>query len=152
MAGHGLPSQAYHAAAEAGLSVADAAELIDRCAAAATVAAERALADIAAALRLTGHELVACGIAGTVKHLPPLPNILRSHPLLHSAEGELARAAIAGAAARLHLRVLHVPPRIVPPPEVASMIADLGRVAGPPWAADQKTAARAALAALAPSD
>jgi hypothetical protein len=151
IAGNGLPSQAYHAAADAGLTMVDAADLVDRCAAAATKAAETELSDLVAELRRTGHQVVACGIAANVKHLPPLPDILRSHPLLHTAEGELARAAIAGAATRLHLRVVHVPPKNIPPPKVASIIADLGRAAGTPWAADQKTAASAALAALSPS-
>ena len=152
LTGDGMPSQAYHAAADTGLGLADAADLVDRCAAASTAAAETALSSILSELRVTGHDVVACGIAANVRRLPPLPEILRSHPLLHAAEGELARAAIAGAAARVHLRVVHVAPKDTPPPQVASMIAGLGRAAGPPWAADHKTAARAALAALASLD
>jgi hypothetical protein len=44
----------------------------------------------------------------TAEPLPPLDCILGSHPLLHAAEGQLSRHALASAAEAEGLPVLHV--------------------------------------------
>ena len=45
-----------------------------------------------------GGQLGACGLFGQPKPLPPLERILSSHPLLHAAEGQMSREALAAAA------------------------------------------------------
>jgi hypothetical protein len=72
------------------------------------------------------------------KVLPPLPMILKSHPLIHLAEGELFRRAIAEAAEKLRFPILTLAPGL--PPDVDPI--------GPPWGKDQKDAAALAWAAL----
>jgi hypothetical protein len=52
--------------------------------------------------------LVAASIVAEVRNVPPLAVALRSHPLLHAAEGQLCRKAIAEAAEEAGLVVHHV--------------------------------------------
>jgi hypothetical protein len=70
--------------------------------------------------------------------LPELTTILGSHPLLHAAEGELFRSAIARAAEALGLRITIVAKPIAP---------EVGKQP-PPWGKDQKLAAALGWAAL----
>lgn len=56
-------------------------------------------------------QLRACALFGRPKPLPPLDRILGSHPLLHAAEGQPSRHALASAAEAEGLPVLHVAPR-----------------------------------------
>lgn len=72
------------------------------------------------------------------KPLPPLASILASHPLRHTAEGQLFRRAIAEAAAELGLLV--VVPAALQAPAVGKP--------GSPWGKDQKDGAALAWAAL----
>jgi hypothetical protein len=143
-----FPAQAYHAANAPGLALPEAAALVERCEAAATAGAERGLRGAADAARDSGHEPVACVIVGEQRELPELATILRSHALLHSGEGQLARAAIARAAAALGLDPVHVPARTAAVEAAGAAIAELGQMAGPPWSADYRTAAAVALTAL----
>jgi len=92
------------------------------------------------------------------KQLPPLETILRAHPVIHAAEGELYRRVFGEAAAALGLRPLRVPPNTlgarlaaalrVTPAKLATRLAILGKASGKPWAAHQKLAALAAWLAL----
>ncbi len=147
LTGAGCPAQAYHAAAAAGLGPAEAAALIERCATAGSVMAGRGLAAALGVARAGGSP-VACGIAGEERELPPLAASLRSHTLLHAAEGQLARAVVADAAAALGLATSHVTARAAAEPAVLAALAELGQAAGRPWTADHRSAAAAALAAL----
>jgi hypothetical protein len=80
-----------------------------------------------------------------------LPLILASHALIHTADGEHFRNALAAAAEVLGLRVSRVPARDVealaqatlglPPDLLQHAVADMGRPLGAPWGADQKKAA-----------
>ena len=72
------------------------------------------------------------------RELPPLEDILEAHPLLHSAEGELYRKAIARAAEALKLPILA-------PAAKGELPIDKP---GPPWGKDQRDAAGLAWAAL----
>ena len=95
-------------------------------------------------LGAAGFEVVASGIiAGSPKPLPPLESILRSHALVHAAEGDLYRRMIARAC-----EACAIPVRMVPASAIgahASQIAAIGKASGRPWAADQKESALAAL-------
>ncbi len=72
------------------------------------------------------------------KPLPAFAEILKSHTRVHTAEGVLFAAAVAGACADLGIRVVRVAPIAAP---------RLGKVP-PPWGKDQKLAAGHAFAAL----
>lgn len=106
------------------------------------------------------HPLVAAGILVTAGKLPSdLAAILRSHPLIHTAEGVLYREALATAAEDCGLEVVRIPRREIPDRFASALGTDdagarervtaMGRAVGPPWARDQKDAAMAALVALA---
>jgi hypothetical protein len=80
-----------------------------------------------------------------------LEAILASHALIHTADGQHFRAALAGGCEALGLAVTRVPQRELtsratavlrrPAAELAATVAALGRTLGPPWGADQKSAA-----------
>lgn len=141
-----LPAQVYHAAAA--LDVTEAESLIERWAGAAVDNATRGIANVRRAAADANCRLAAVSIVGEVRDLPPLAVVLRSHPLLHAAEGQLAREALAEAAEREGLTVHRVSPRGPQDMDLAERVVDLGRAAGPPWRKEHKLAAVAALVAL----
>jgi hypothetical protein len=149
----------YHAARELELPAAE--KLVRRAARTACAAADRALGDVAAGLQGSEYTIAAAGIVAQARRLPPLARIVASHALVHSAEGELYRAALADAAEAVGLDV-----HLVAAPDVfetaadalgvdgsrlAAQIAAIGRELGPPWRKDQKEATAVALVALASS-
>jgi hypothetical protein len=144
-----MPRQAYHAAAEGGLNLPQAEDLIRRWLAQATANAREGLRQVAAAAEAGGGQLQVCALFGQPKPLPPLERILSAHPLLHAAEGQMSREALVLAAEAEGLRAIHVAPDRAADERNALVVARLGRAAGPPWAADQRQAAAAALAVLA---
>jgi hypothetical protein len=120
---------------------------------------ERARAELAAFTGRLGANVVAAGlVAGAPKTLPPLEAILKSHPLVHAAEGELYRRVFCEAGASLGMRPTRTPKEaLVPkaaaalgltPAKVATHLATMGKASGKPWAADQKQAALVAWLAL----
>ncbi len=124
------------------------------------VAARASIAAFAAELRERGLEPVASAVlAGGAKPLPPLETILKSHALVHAAEGELYRAVLAGASEACGIPAVRVPAKDLPAqvsavagiPEkrVVSLLAEIGKASGKPWARDQKEAALAAWLAIA---
>ena len=106
-----------------------------------------------------GARVVAAGmVAAPPKTLPPIESILKAHPLVHAAEGELYRRVFAEAGAALGARPHACPPTpsraARPPPRAYACEADRaagrdGKGVGKPWAADQKQATLAAWLALA---
>lgn len=143
LVGEDLPAQAYHSAAP--LGVAEAQALIERWAHAALDSARRGVGD---ALAAAGCPLAGAGIVATVRDVPPLATVLRSHPLLHVAEGQLAREALAEAAGDAGLAVHYLPPKGPHEQGHTDSAAAMARVAGPPWRKEHKLAAVAALAVL----
>jgi hypothetical protein len=146
-------AEVYHQAAR--LSGAAAAEFVREATAA---AARRARAEIAT-LR-ESQPLVAAGFLVSAGRLPPeLAAILRSHPLIHTAEGVFYREALATAASDCGLQIVRIPRRELAGRFASALGTDeasarerltaMGRALGPPWARDQKDAAMAALVALA---
>lgn len=160
-------NQPFHAAR--GLPLEAAQELVGRALDGATRMARGALAAAAGELRRQGAGRIACGILqSSARPLPSLAAVLASHALVHTAEGELFRDALANAAAaegvgaRRALRVLRIKERElldrctarlgVPPGDLERHLAGLGRTLGPPWRQDEKLATLAAWLALASLD
>lgn len=153
------PVQPFHEAA--GMPAAEAAALIEQATDAAFRTAGSALAELVAGLRAAGHQVVAAGVvsaAGSVREDLPLARVLSAHSLLHAAEGELYRDALADAAADLGLEVSLVPPRETPAlgrrllgcddAALRARLTELGKPLGPPWTRDHKDALLSGLAAL----
>jgi hypothetical protein len=115
----------------------------------------RAIRDVAADLRDQGYKLSGCGLLrSSGRPLPKLRQILASHSLIHSADGELFREAILHAAARCGLKSLTIKEREAldcasrkfrtRPGELARRVNELGRPLGAPWSQDEKLATMAA--------
>jgi hypothetical protein len=153
-----LPRAVYHAARQ--LDLDNAGRLVRQVELVAHTAAERQLRRTVAELEAGGYEVVAAAIAAP-RELPALPEILGSHPLVHTAEGQLYRDALAEV-----IELLGLPLTRFVPHELYEEAADhigttdaslqgqltgLGRALGPPWQRDQKEAAAAAWLALATS-
>lgn len=160
IAGHdpGAPPFVYHAAAK--LAPAAAARLVRDAQAQARQGARAALATAIAELRQAGCDVVACGIIVGNRAVPSqLAAILAAHPLMHAAEGELFRQAIASASEACGVPVTPVPAGELyargaralgaAPGSVAARLVAVGRDAGRPWAQDQKESLLVALVALA---
>jgi hypothetical protein len=90
--------------------------------------------------------------------LPALEQILASHALIHTADGELFRDSLRAACARLHLPVLGIREKELfataskafgaQPAALTHRIAALGKSLGPPWSQDEKFAALGAWLSL----
>src|SRR5262245_42830837 len=122
--------------------------------------AERARAELAAFSVPLGARVVAAGmVAPAARHLPALEAILKSHPLVHAAEGELYRRVFSEASASIGARPTRVAAGALAgsaaaalglaPARLAAQLAAMGKASGRPWAADQKHAALVAWLALA---
>ena len=120
----------------------------------------RAIRKLTADLLAQGYTLRGCGLLlSSGRPLPKLPQILASHSLIHSADGELFREALLHAAARCGLKALTVKEREVldsashtlrvKPAELTRRVAELGKPLGSPWTQDEKLASLVAwLAAI----
>jgi hypothetical protein len=105
------------------------------------------------------YRLTRCGLLlASGRPLPDLQRILASHALIHTADGELFREALALAIARCGLsldrtrerELLRCAAETIRLRESALLqqITKLGREFGPPWSRDEKFAALAAWLAL----
>jgi hypothetical protein len=91
--------------------------------------------------------------------LPALPNILASHALVHTAEGEFFRKVAREASERCGIPVVGFRERELDEranatfgkaaARVQRFISKLGKTVGSPWTRDEKTATLAALMLLA---
>lgn len=84
-------------------------------------------------------------VVGKIQRLPGFEAILASHPMIHTAEGELWRALFAEACAALGLETTRAASS-TPRPRDAAWLAAQGRELGSPWSKEVQTAALAALA------
>lgn len=146
--------QPYHTAKKKPLD--EGSEFIEEVRAEATELAFLAIQSAQAALRTQGRELCNCGLlASSARPLPDIAQILASHPLIHTADGELFRQALVEACKRLALpvctvrenelleraaRALDLSP--------AQLAARLARPHGSPWTQDEKFATLAAWLAM----
>jgi hypothetical protein len=150
--------QPYHAAEL--LKFEDAEKLVTRCLERTYALAEDALGATLDALQKKGHTVNACGLLlASGRALPSLAGILASHAMIHAAEGELFRNALAHAGEQCGLAVLGVKERELftraerdlhfLTAAIEQQLAKLGRSMGPPWRQDEKYAALVAWLALA---
>jgi type IV secretory pathway protease TraF len=149
--------QPYHAARAMDLPKAQ--EFIKRVIEAINSSASLAIRAFAEAISVSGHDVACCGIVlASGRALPSLEATLRSHAMVHAAEGELYRAAIARAAKNLKWRCVRVPERDLyklaakhlhsTEPKLKLRITEMGRSLGSPWSADEKSATLVAWLAL----
>jgi hypothetical protein len=152
------PRQPFHAAE--GRPFRDAEALIGRSVAEARDLAGRAVTEAVAELRKAGDNVVAAGLLlAAGRPLPALAEILASHALIHSAEGEMFRDAVREASRRSGLALTAVKERELaataarrlrrPAQALSTRVANWGRSVGPPWRQDEKLAALVAWLALA---
>jgi len=128
---------------------------IDRCEQTAIRLATAALEELTKKLRETRHDVVGCGILqASGRALPELPQILASHAMIHTAEGQFFRNVFARACEKIEVPAVKIREKElmdlavrelrVTAPKITSKLASLGRELGPPWTQDQKFAALAA--------
>jgi len=151
------PGQPYHAAA--GKPLAQARRIVEQGVADAHSCAQAELGAALARLREAGHEAVACAVL-TPSPLPDwtLEQILAVHLRMHQAEGALYPDALRFAAEACGLPARPLAQKALTQTAqatfaksyaaVIAQIAALGKAIGPPWGADQKQAALAALIVL----
>jgi hypothetical protein len=151
-------NQPYHFAQ--GQKLPEAERYLRECAAISEQLAFAALDDVVQELQRREYAVAGCAILlASGRTLPALPQILSSHSLIHTAEGEFFRAAFRRASERLEIRVIGIRERELDwraeevlgkqAIRLRGQIATLGRSVGPPWTTDQKTASLAALLVLA---
>jgi hypothetical protein len=151
-------AQPYHTAAEMNLE--DAQAFLNRCREATSLAAEHAIRQAIADLVKKGFQAAGgCVLLGSGRRLPDLQAILRAHPLLHTAEGELYREALRTGCTACNLPVCGVKEKEaaataaqalgLTPDELARRIAEMGKLIGPPWRQDEKLSATGAWIVLA---
>jgi hypothetical protein len=106
-----------------------------------------------------GYQLKHCGLlVASGKPLPDLTQILASHALIHTADGELFREALLYASKRCGCEVFRAKEKELlerssqslgkPPDELIRLLASLRASFGPPWSQDEKLAALAAWLSL----
>jgi hypothetical protein len=122
--------------------------------------AYRAIRGLQKSLREQGYRVTRCGLVlASGRPLPSLPQILASHALIHTADGELFRRALLHASARSGLaghavkevELLNQASQALrlKPNDLARRIAELGRPLGAPWTQDEKLASLVAWLTLA---
>lgn len=126
-----------------------------RCAAESRRLAVEALTRVASELSDRGFVLVASALLlSSGRPLPALADILASHPLIHTAEGEFFRQSFSSAFEHLKIPLTRIRARDLDDyalkafgnaaTEVHNRIDGMGRTLGAPWTKDEKTAALAA--------
>jgi hypothetical protein len=149
--------QPYHAARE--LSDERAAILIRRCRESSRLLAIRAVSALVTQIRESGFTVVGAAVLlASGRPLPPLAAILRSHALIHTAEGEFFREVLLAASEHCSLQVMKVTERDIwetagrafglPITDLQRRIGQLATSVGPPWRQDEKLASLAAWIAL----
>ena len=149
--------QPYHALEE--LPLAEAERRLRRYESTARSMARAGLASIVDELRRGGHAAAAAGILeSSGRKGRSLEAILASHALIHTADGDHFRDALAEAGAHCGLVVHRVSARDLVDKATAALrlseqdiqarVRELGRPLGPPWTADQKSAAMLAWSLL----
>ena len=150
--------QPYHAAAERSLPEAE--KLIAQCMQSSGNLAFLGMRGMVDELKAAGAPVSTCGLLlGSGKPLPELAGILRSHALIHTAEGEMFRRVLAQAAERLGMRIVGVKEKQIwqqapialnqSANAISAQLKAMGKSLGPPWREDERLATLAAWIALA---
>jgi hypothetical protein len=145
--------QPYHAAK--GLPLKGAEAFVSACAEASAQLAAEAVREAIANAKQKGYEVsTSCILTGSGRSIPALDKILASHPLLHTAEGELFRNAIARACLSQGLSVAAVKEKEliarrakdlgIPGGLIEQHLQRMGKTLGAPWRQDEKYASLAA--------
>ena len=149
--------QPFHAAETLPFNQAEA--LIRRCQESSTRLAKQEVAALAIGIIQRGFHFTCAGIVfASGRMLPGLASILKSHALIHTAEGEFFRQILVEACEHCELPVTRVKQREIwetaadafriPLEELQQQISGLRRTLGPPWSSDEKLASIAAWMAL----
>jgi hypothetical protein len=120
---------------------------------------EHARAELLRLVADLGCTIAGAAVVGPVaKPLPPLESVLKSHALVHAAEGELYRRVFAEASAALGVTPTRLPrdalaasitaARGLTSAEIDARLALMGKASGKPWTVDQKEATLAGWVAL----
>lgn len=150
-------AQPYHYVAKKEIHAAE--KHLARCAAESGRRAFEALTQVSAELQERGFMLTSAAILlSSARPLPDLEEILASHPLIHTAEGEFFRQVFREAFEKLGVPVTGIRARDLDDcalkafgkttPTIQKRIDGMGRSLGPPWTKDEKTAALAAAIVL----
>jgi hypothetical protein len=149
--------QPYHHAANIGLPAAE--RYLANCTAASERVALAAVEDMKRELEERRYRVIGSALLlASGRALPPLPDILASHALIHAAEGEFFREAIKKACGGLSIPVTGIREKDLDgraravfgdaTGAVQSRIATFGSSLGAPWTKDHKNAALAAAVIL----
>jgi len=150
-------NQPYHYAAE--LSPEKAGQHLEKCGALSDSMSQEAIRQACAELSERNYRVVSSAVLMAAgRSLPSLLEILASHPLIHTAEGEFFRRSVINACERLKIPVTQIREREVEEraksahgknaTQILRKIAAMGGSIGPPWTADHKAATLAALLTL----
>jgi hypothetical protein len=150
--------QPYHTAKKRSLD--EAREFVSLVRSEARSLAWHAISSVQSSFQHQGYELKRCGLLlASGKPLPDLPQILASHALIHTADGELFREALLHAIelcglatftakeSELFERASHTLQLKVD--ELGRRLVHLGTAVGSPWTQDEKLAALVAWLSLA---
>jgi hypothetical protein len=146
--------QPYHYAAE--LPSEKAKQHISHCSALSAATALTAIGEIMQELRERRYQIRSAAVLmASGRALPSLPEILASHPLIHTAEGEFFRTVVIKACTELKVPVEKIREWELEElsksvfgrkaARVSQRISGMGAILGAPWTADHKAAAMAAL-------
>lgn len=150
--------QPYHTAEGWPLSKAE--EFLARCTQRTNSLAQQAVNVTLLHLKENGHHAIGCGLlTASGRPVTSLQEALSSHTMLHTAEGEFFRNAVAEACAGFGIPVMRIKEKELfacaakdlrtPIAKLQKRVVDLGRPLGPPWSQDQKFAALVAWIVLA---
>lgn len=150
--------QPYHYVKEKEIHAAE--KHLTRCASESGRLAFEALTRLSTELQERGFMLTSAAILlSSARPLPDLEEILASHALIHTAEGEFFRQAFRSAFEKLRIPVTGIRARDLndsavkafgkAASEIQKRIDGMGRSLGAPWTKDEKTAALAAAIVLA---
>jgi hypothetical protein len=150
--------QPYHYVVKKEISAAE--THLARCASESGRLAFEALSRLSTELQERGFMLTSATILlSSARPLPALEEILASHPLIHTAEGEFFRQAFSSAFEKLKIPVTGIRARDLEnsaagafgrsASAIQKRIDAMGRSLGAPWTKDEKTATLAAAIALA---
>jgi len=149
--------QPYHTAARAPLEEGRA--FIARVKSEAQQLARSVLRKTQSKLAAADYRLTHCGLLlGSGRVLPGLEAILRAHPLIHTADGELFREALTRACTRCGLELVCAKEKQlvgeaaetfrIKAPLLLRRVTELGKPYGAPWSQDEKYATLIAWLAL----
>ena len=121
--------------------------------------AYRAIQSVQTNLQKQDYQLAFCGLLlASGRPLPALPQILASHPLIHTADGELFREALLHASRRCRIETFTMKESELlekatltfrlQPDALGRQLSDLGRAFGSPWSQDEKLASLVAWLAI----